>query len=344
MKRKYDEEEERRQSNSKLTLPSKSGHSAGARKEKFSAPNQSPREQAERSPSPLFVEQTDDIEIKVEGLGPREDVPLQLNDVDEVGDFFARGFEQASSVRDRQEREATQAIFRERSPTIDLEVAPPYEGWQDGEPQDNGERSPTIDFEIAPPYEAWSDDEQREESPELKQEPGANAGTSDALPSTIPETQAVFREQTPMLDLDLAEPDVGFDLLPSSLPLISNPGLEENAESVSSSSDWSAQLEVFVENAVGRGFPPEIATGVIMSTSLDTELAKKVLEFMQTEKRKSNGASDYELPEDWKGVWTSADDEAINATDGRQIEQLAKKHGKDSFRSRWEFLEFYATA
>ncbi|OJJ45483.1 hypothetical protein ASPZODRAFT_612194 [Penicilliopsis zonata CBS 506.65] len=65
-------------------------------------------------------------------------------------------------------------------------------------------------------------------------------------------------------------------------------------------------------------------------TSMDPELADKVLEHWL---RAGQG-----IPDDLPGVWTREDDQQIDGTDARDIEQLFKKHGAQHFNARWEYL------
>ena len=198
-------------------------------------------------------------------------------------------------------RQHTQALFREPTPYIDFEVAEPDEGW------DVDDASSTM--ETHGPH------------------------------STIPETQAIFHSATQLPEFDLPPPDGGWASVPPSSPPAISHQFRDSDSQISSSSVRGRQ-DLWVASYVEKGFSEETVEDVLWSTSLDMELAENVLKFIGKGKRKSEGDDANEIPNDWRGVWTAADDENLKSTDARSIMRLQEKHGEKSLQSRWEFLDF----
>ncbi|PYI33156.1 hypothetical protein BP00DRAFT_434768 [Aspergillus indologenus CBS 114.80] len=70
-------------------------------------------------------------------------------------------------------------------------------------------------------------------------------------------------------------------------------------------------------------------------TSMDPDLADKVLEFMVAGK---------DIPDDIPGVWTSGDDRCVEGKETRGIQRVLEKHGAEAFDARWEYLSMARAA
>ncbi|KAE8151207.1 TRF2-interacting telomeric protein/Rap1 C terminal domain-containing protein [Aspergillus avenaceus] len=80
---------------------------------------------------------------------------------------------------------------------------------------------------------------------------------------------------------------------------------------------------------LGKAANVEQVVEALHCTSMDPDLADKVLEFL------IEGKS---IPDDMPGVWTAEDDGCIESEETRPIQQLLEKHGWASFDARWEYL------
>lgn len=205
-------------------------------------------------------------------------------------------------------RQSNQAFFKDRTPSIDFDVPPPQHGW--GDEGDEGVESPESNSE----YDS--------------------AQTEFYNPqSTLPDTQALLEGRTQVPDLTLPDPDGGWDslLIPSSPPAMPS---SPPAESVSSFGDIKAQIDAWIESHVTEDLSIERVETILKCTCMDTSLSEQIIKHLKKEG---------EIPSDWKGVWTQADDEDLRSTDARKIQRLEQKHGDDCLRARWEFLSFYGT-
>ncbi|KAL5339429.1 TRF2-interacting telomeric protein/Rap1 C terminal domain-containing protein [Aspergillus crustosus] len=81
--------------------------------------------------------------------------------------------------------------------------------------------------------------------------------------------------------------------------------------------------------SMGKGSEAQIIEA-LQCTSLDTDLADKVLESLVAGKG---------IPTDMPGVWTAQDDEGVEAQDTREIERVLEKHGQGFFAARWDYLD-----
>ncbi|PYI14253.1 hypothetical protein BO99DRAFT_345443 [Aspergillus violaceofuscus CBS 115571] len=70
-------------------------------------------------------------------------------------------------------------------------------------------------------------------------------------------------------------------------------------------------------------------------TSMDPDLADKVLEFMVAGK---------DIPDDIPGVWTCGDDRCVEGKETRGIQRVLEKHGAEAFDARWEYLSMARAA
>lgn len=67
----------------------------------------------------------------------------------------------------------------------------------------------------------------------------------------------------------------------------------------------------------------------LCSTSMDPEIAEKVLEYLTAGKG---------IPENIPGVWTAEDDRHLEGEAGRDIERVLQKHGSEAVDARWDYL------
>lgn len=106
---------------------------------------------------------------------------------------------------------------------------------------------------------------------------------------------------------------------------------EEGHEENGSAED----LDVWIQRRVHSGRKLEDIIQALSCTSMNPELADKVLDVLSKEKK---------IPSNMQGVWTEADDEALTGQDGRAMERVMKKHGSELFDERWQYLEQSARA
>ena len=211
----------------------------------------------------------------------------------------------------------TQAVFLDPTQAVDLDIPPPDEGWDDEDP----EIPDTVgdgEYPLSQSARRWIDAEAEDE---LSEPDSREFETEPA----IPETQAMLREQTPALDLTIADPDGGWE----NLRLSSPPPVPGSPRPNSEVSDTDDQLQAWIDAQVALGVTADQATWVLMRTSLDTNLANETVKHL---------ASKGEIPQNSKGVWTEADDRDVRSTDARKIERLQGKHGETSLERRYEFL------
>lgn len=255
-------------------------------KEIASTPDRSPDRPPLRQPSPLFIEE--DEELSLSSKPVFEDYALS-----------DRLLGQSPPGPDRI-RETTQAVFREPTPLIDFDVARPEGGWGEGDLQTIDDIDLALDDDF----------------------------TISQVHDPPPDTQGILQSHTQVPDFSLSEPEGGWNM-PSSPPrLPSSP----HAESVGGSDDTGTELDAWIAGYVAEGFTASKTRAVLKCCSLDSALAENVLE--------SIGVSG-DIPRNWKGVWTDADDEDLQSTDARKIIDLEEKHGKDFLRVRWDFMRFY---
>lgn len=246
----------------------------------------------------------------------------------------------------------TQAVFEDATQPIDFDIPAPEWGWDnegfllqdssqpvgfDVPPPGNGgedrhgikESTQLGDFDLLPEGR-WDEVEPQVKSESESESESPNTGVYDPQP-TLPDTQAILRSKTPAPDFSIPDPDGGWDsLMLSSPPIMPD---SPRAESVFSQADLKDQMDAWIDAHATKGISVEQVESVLMSTSMDTVLAHKVLRHL---------AKKGMLPKDWRGVWTESDDEELKSTDARNIQRLEKKHGADCLTARWEFLDFYA--
>ncbi|KAL4873024.1 hypothetical protein BDV12DRAFT_115530 [Aspergillus spectabilis] len=121
----------------------------------------------------------------------------------------------------------------------------------------------------------------------------------------------------------VGEASTGIDSLFLELPFLpSSPGADEAPEQ---------DIDSWIDSrlSTGKGNEAQIIEA-LQCTSMDPDLADKVLGSLVAGKG---------IPTDMRGVWTTQDDECVEAQDTREIERALKKHGTDLFNARWEYLK-----
>lgn len=277
-----------------------------------STPDRSPVRSGKRPDSPLFIGSEDEEDES----DPKEEVDLYESPLGkQLSDTLSEPGHLTSD---------TQAVFKQVTQQVDFNVPPPDDDWDDRDPF---LREPTqqVDFHIPPPEDGWGDEDSGAEASSESESTATEV--YDPRPM-LQETQAILRGKTPAVDLDVPDPEGGWDhVIPSSPPpMPSSPHAESEI------SDVDAQTEAWINSHVTEAISMDDVISVLKATSMDTGLAEEVLIFMRL-----NGKN----PEDKRGVWTEMDDEDLGATDARKIQRLESKHGKDCLTARWEFLDFY---
>ena len=201
------------------------------------------------------------------------------------------------------------------------------------------EPTPMIDFDVPEPDEGWGHSKLGDTHGDFGMDRNTKTSEPDNPTLVVLDTQAVFRSTTPIPDLDLPSPEGGWGSLPPSSPQEARRQDQNSASEASSSLDRD-QLDAWVASYEQRGFLEKFVLEVVDRSSIDIELAGKVLDSLQKGKEKSRGGSEYQIPHNWRGVWTAADDQDLFSTDARKISRLQAKHGEDLLRSRWEYLEY----
>jgi len=281
-----------------------------------STPDMTPVRCGKRQDSPLFIgsEETEEDKSDLEYEVNVYESPLGKQASDTLSD--------PGRVTNN-----TKAVFWDATQQVDFDARLPDDDWDD---RDLFLREPTqqVDFEIPPPDDGWDDEDSGAEA-SSESEPTATE-VYDPWP-VIQDTQAILRDKTPALDLDVPDPEGGWDLVvPSSpSPMPSHP------HAVSELSDVDAQTEAWINSHAAEGISVDHVIAVLKATSMDTGLAEEVLKLVG-----KNGR----MPKDKRGAWTETDDEDLGATDARKIRRLELKHGKDCLTARWEFLDFYKSA
>ena len=309
LKRKFRElSENERVGHPRHGRPAVEKHKEHQSRNRTEVPFNTIKDRVEISPFP----EDHNVRVKTEPPEEIDDNDLWSHHLD--GDF-ANGMEEVFMDGIRY-RESTQALYKQPTPSIGLDIPPPDEGW--------GDLEETESLQVR----TRDDDHERNESPDLA-----------ALAALAPDTQALFRDRTQSPDLGIPDPDDANDSLrPSSPPKI--PRLHQDAESDTSTAELSAQADAWIDSYVAQGFSVDTVLAAFKSTSHDSELTEKVLEHLRKQKEQSGQADHDELPHDWQGVWTASDDEDLSSTDARQINRLQVKHGAEALNNRWEFLDF----
>ena len=172
------------------------------------------------------------------------------------------------------------------------------------------------------------------------------------------DTQAILTTSTQIPDFTLAEPDGGWAAYepPSALQKIVDPDLPILDDSISSPpggwqeppaptaptqhSPLSNQSQVlskprsisdWIAAQTSDNLTPKQTSEVLMSTSMDANLAEVVLGHLRLGKNAPP----------LSGVWTKEDDIDLQGADGRGIKRLLEKHGNEGVERRWEFLEMW---
>ncbi len=88
-------------------------------------------------------------------------------------------------------------------------------------------------------------------------------------------------------------------------------------------------MDAFVNEHIALGYPPLIVAQALEHTTMTRENAVKVMKELMT----GNG-----IPENTPGVWTLADDAALDDVEGEDFERVAMKHGTKNVALRQKFL------
>ena len=280
-----------------------------------STPEGSPDPSNERSFSPLFVEikdESDENDACIdnnfhEGQSPLGQAPSETLSEPQYG------------IRH------TQVPYRSPTLSIDFEVPPPDEGWNENQ---SGDRE-TIDPNLSLSKGRWKDEDSGVEA----SKPGSESESSatedhNLLRAMRSETQAIFQTQTQLPDFDVAEPEGGWDFNPTDPAA---PSMPETPYAETDASDVDVQTDAWIDALVAEGFPEEQVTRALKCCTMDTSLAKVALKHLGCEGQ---------FPENMRGVWTESDDQGLASTDARTIQKLEQKHGPDGITARWDFLSF----
>ena len=154
------------------------------------------------------------------------------------------------------------------------------------------------------------------------------------------DTQMIFRERTPLIDLSVPEPYDGWDEpIPSSSPPIpeanhidTNEHSNGQQEAQLSEQNVNRLVNEWVRTNASLGHSADNIEQALTSSTMDLQLADIVLETL---------ASGGTIPENRMGIWTDQDDEDLKATDARRIDRLWEKHGQDGYDRRYRFLMHY---
>ena len=239
----------------------------------------------------------------------------------------------------------TQAVFGNPTQLIDFDVPAPEGGWDNKELLVRNYSQPS-GFDALRREDGMVETEYgiREPTPLIEggwDEERHGVNDESELPDTerndrqpnLPDTQAILMSKTPVPDFSIPDPDGGWNsLIASSPPLMPN---SPRDESVFSQTDLEDQMDAWFNARATKAISVKQVQSVLMSTSMDTTLADKVLRHL---------AKKGVLPTDWRGVWTVSDDEDLKSTDARKIQRLQEKHGADCLTARWQFLDFHAEA
>lgn len=298
-----------------------------------STPQSSPSNPAKQQPSPVFIEIDDDSE---------EDASDNEEDDDE--DYGPLGQEPSDTLSEPDRAvQDTQAILKADTQSIDFDVHPPDESWDEEEAEEepeNEHHTQSIEIEVPPSEGGWDDEDSGDEA--FESESGSTSTVTEIydLRPEVPETQAILHRQTQTPESAVADPDESWEnLIPSSPPPMPNsprarsedPEIEDRWRASSQHSDIEAQTDAWIDAHVTKGFPEEQVELALHSTSMDTSLAEEVLKHLA---RKGG------IPRNRRGVWTETDDRAMRSTDAREIHRLEEKHGADCLDARWDFLSF----
>ncbi|KAG8532712.1 uncharacterized protein KY384_002589 [Bacidia gigantensis] len=278
------------------------------RREIPSTPDGSPSHRHTDRHSPLFFGSDEDFDM-MSGAKPETGNVLLQSGANVGYEHILKGDMSDSFSERNQTRQDTQAFSREPTPFIDFEVPPPDEGWDNEEP---------LEVRIKNEHEMEE---------------------AQAYRSQTPDTHGLLNGLTQLPDFAVPDPDGGWHSLADTQSQ-DLPGTVDKAESIASSGELNAQVDEWIESFVAKGFTIDEVEAVLKSTSLDSRLAEDVLGYVLKGKKKGNGEDPFQVPDDWRGVWTDKDDDDLYATDARIIGKLHEKHGQESLKARWEFLDY----
>lgn len=189
------------------------------------------------------------------------------------------------------------------------------------------ESTPLIDLDVAPPENGW--DESLSGSPESSPSPPSLTYQAPVYPDGKNNDIVTIEEsQTLLPDLSIPAPDGGWDTL-ESLPSPHNPNFPPPTSPTQS--EIPDLLDAWIDEHVTFGFSSRDVISALEHTSLNKDLAETVLDHM-----KRNKGS---IPTDVAGVWTESDDEGFQSTDAQRYREVEQKHGSENLEKRWNFLK-----
>lgn len=111
------------------------------------------------------------------------------------------------------------------------------------------------------------------------------------------------------------------------LPFLPSPSPEPEPEEQGPNQDVDAWIDDRLNT--GRAENVEQIVEALRCTSMDPNLADKVLEYLVAGKG---------IPDNVAGVWTPEDDKCMEAKDTRVVDRVLNKHGMQYFDVRWRYL------
>lgn len=111
------------------------------------------------------------------------------------------------------------------------------------------------------------------------------------------------------------------------LPYLSSPEPDEEDEEMGQGE--IPDVDAWIDAHVGTGVDESNVIDALRCTSMDPELAEKVLRYLAAGKG---------IPDDIPGVWTAEDDKHLEGQGAREIERVLEKHGSGACNARWEYL------
>lgn len=130
------------------------------------------------------------------------------------------------------------------------------------------------------------------------------------------------------------EPDDDLGMLLMELPFFPS---SPEPEDVETESESEKDIDTWIDTRLRTGKAKNVVQVIeaLRCTSMEPRLADQVLEHLVAGKG---------IPNNIPGVWTPEDDKSIEGTESRDIERVLKKHGREFFNARWEYLSLARTA
>ena len=213
----------------------------------------------------------------------------------------------------------TQAAFQDPTQSIDFDIPPPDEGWEEEDIPSDVEPEPDPNTQLV------------------------NFDRDYAVPETqpiLPDTQALLNSMTQIPDLGVADPDGGWDAIdqmPSPPPMLAGrsptPPLAAS-DSLRLAADVWAVVDDFIDSQKALGYRAEDIVTALKATTMVHDTAAEVLAYM---KKTGKGR----IPGNVAGVWTAQDDADLLGVDARGLMRVRKKHGDLVCDWRFNHLEHW---